>query len=211
MLGLSLSLYTPVSNSKSREHQKEERWPLMTYIQSLIEGNGLDQKVELLRDDFDNYTLSDEKQDPIDRVNLIRSMLSPKCKWFKKTLDGQDEEITVQLQNTLSDDEEEPEDLANASLPDIFSIIETDGTFYLLTSYRSTTLQDLLVYNPGVISSSLKRSFVVYQLVRVVASLHDRGILHGNLKPSNILIDENLWIQLAGIEFEPYAPDFGIF
>ncbi|KAI8373340.1 hypothetical protein BD560DRAFT_394684 [Blakeslea trispora] len=204
----SLPLYTPASDIKNREQQKKECWPLMSYIQSLTEGNGLDQMIELLQDDFDVYTLSENNKDPNARVNQIRSMLWPKSKWFKKTADGQDEEITVQLQDDVS--EIEMEDLANASLPDLFSIIETDHTFYLLTSYRSTTLQDLLVYNPGVISSSLKRSFVVYQLVRVVASLHDRGLMHGNLKPSNILIDENLWIQLAGIEFEPYSLDFDL-
>ncbi|KAI9478319.1 MAG: hypothetical protein EXX96DRAFT_595686 [Benjaminiella poitrasii] len=116
--------------------------------------------------------------------------------------------ITVQEEEaTLILPKSEP---SSANLPDVFALIETNDTYYFLASYRGTSLQDLVTYNPGVLSSNLKISFIVYQLLRVIASLHSRGILHGNLKASNILVDENLWIQLAGIEFEPNPIDFEI-
>jgi hypothetical protein len=31
-----------------------------------------------------------------------------------------------------------------------------------------------------------------------------------SLKASSILVDENLWIQLAGMEYQPNCMDFGI-
>lgn len=101
-------------------------------------------------------------------------------------------------------------DTSNSNLPDVFSLIETNHAYYFLASYRGATLQDLITYNPGVLSSNLKKSFITYQLLRVIAGLHSRGVLHGSLKASNILVDENLWIQLAGIEFEPNPKDFGM-
>ncbi|KAI8069130.1 uncharacterized protein B0P05DRAFT_495339 [Gilbertella persicaria] len=208
----SLPLYESVSTSKNQTQQTEEdRWPLINYIQSLLEGKGADQKIESLRDQFGDYCLAVQDRDPLAKVKKIQSMLWPNCKWFKKTESSQDEHIVVQLQETdTQESKEDVIDLANSNLPDVFAIIESDDAFYFLTSYRGTTLQDLLTYNPGVLSSNLKKYFVVYQLLRITASLHDRGILHGSLKASSVLVDENLWIQLAGIEFEPHSPDFNL-
>ncbi|KAF9438628.1 WD repeat-containing protein 81 [Entomortierella beljakovae] len=85
-------------------------------------------------------------------------------------------------------------------------IIESDEAYYCLSPHRSggstglTTLEDLLRFNPGNLDTSLKKGFLVYQLLRAVSGLHKDGIIHGDLKPSNIYIDENLWITLTGIK-----------
>ncbi|KAG0006087.1 WD repeat-containing protein 81 [Entomortierella chlamydospora] len=85
-------------------------------------------------------------------------------------------------------------------------IIESDEAHYCFSRHRSggstglTTLQDLLRFNPGNLDTSLKKGFLVYQLLKAVNGLHRNGIIHGNIKPSNIYIDENLWITLTGIK-----------
>ncbi|KAF9174116.1 WD repeat-containing protein 81 [Mortierella sp. AD010] len=85
-------------------------------------------------------------------------------------------------------------------------IIESDEAHYCFSRHRSggsiglTTLQDLLRFNPGNLDTSLKKGFLVYQLLKAVSGLHRNGIIHGNIKPSNIYIDENLWITLTGIK-----------
>lgn len=33
----------------------QDRWPLIEYIQSLLEGKGADQKIEALKDKFNKY------------------------------------------------------------------------------------------------------------------------------------------------------------
>ncbi|KAF1803870.1 hypothetical protein FB192DRAFT_1279468 [Mucor lusitanicus] len=142
-------------------------------------------------------------------------MLWPNCKRFIKVAsksstrqdDSEDDDYIV-LQPESQVLEQAP-DTANSNLPNVFALIETDTAYYFLVSYRGATLQDLITYNPGVLSSNLKKSFIIYQLLRVIASLHSRGIMHGGIKASNILVDENLWVQLAGIEFEPNPIDFG--
>ncbi|CAO3703226.1 unnamed protein product [Rhizopus stolonifer] len=134
-------------------------------------------------------------------------MLWSKCNWFKKV---QENTTHIFLEKREFLDREKQGDTCNSSLSDVFCLIETETAYYFLSSYRGTTLQDLLTYNPGVLNSNLKKGFVTYQLLRVIASLHSRGIMHGNLKASNILIDENLWIQITGIEYEPNPFDFDI-
>ena len=128
---------------------------------------------------------------------------------FKRIALKDNDYILLEQREITTEDTINDADTSNSNLPDVFSIIETDEAYYFLVSYRGATLQDLITYNPGVLSSNLKKSFIVYQALRVIASLHSRGILHGSLMASNILVDENLWIQLAGIEFLPNPHDFG--
>ncbi|EIE86428.1 hypothetical protein RO3G_11139 [Rhizopus delemar RA 99-880] len=135
-------------------------------------------------------------------------MLWPKCNWFKKVQENTTH-IFLEKKHFVNNDQE-INDTCNSNLSDVFALIETDTAYYILSSYRGTTLQDLLTYNPGVLNSNLVRGFVTYQLLRVIASLHSRGIMHGNLKASNILVDENLWVQVTGIECEPNVLDFGV-
>lgn len=166
----------------------------------------------MLHDVFSDYK---QDQEQGDFVRKIQTMLWPNCKRFIKVAsksstrqdDSEDDDYIV-LQPESQVLEQAP-DTANSNLPNVFALIETDTAYYFLASYRGATLQDLITYNPGVLSSNLKKSFIIYQLLRVIASLHSRGIMHGGIKASNILVDENLWVQLAGIEFEPNPIDFG--
>ncbi|KAG0200908.1 hypothetical protein BGX33_010720 [Mortierella sp. NVP41] len=92
-------------------------------------------------------------------------------------------------------------------------IIESDEAHYCLSPHRAggatglTTLQDMLRFNPGNLNTSLKKGFLVYQLLKAVKGLHENGLVHGNINPSNIYINENLWISLTGIKCSvPYRP-----
>lgn len=192
-------------NKQDQNQDTEDRWPLINYIQSLLEGKGANQKIEMLDDMFAQYSPTG---DQTEFVKTIQTTLWPNCKRFKKIASPSDNDdyIILEQENIVCAQES---DTSNSNLPDVFALIETENAYYFLASYRGATLQDLITYNPGVISSNLKKSFIIYQLLRVIASLHSRGIMHGGIKASNILVDENLWIQLAGIEFEPNPNDFG--
>lgn len=54
----SLPMYEVVNStneSENRSNTAQDKWPLIEYIQSLLEGKGADQKIEALRDVFDEY------------------------------------------------------------------------------------------------------------------------------------------------------------
>ncbi|KAF9949169.1 hypothetical protein BGZ72_008997 [Mortierella alpina] len=125
--------------------------------------------------------------------------------------DGRSNPRLVRMENRESSVRQAPANIAPATV-----IIESDNAHYCISPHRTggatglTTLQDLLRFNPGNLNTSLKKGFLVYQLLKAVKGLHDNGIVHGSLKPSNIYIDENLWISLTGIKCSvPYMEGTG--
>lgn len=56
------------------------------------------------------------------------------------------------------------------------------------------------MYSTKFLSASHgKPLFVVYQIVQALQRLHLAGLTHGRLKPTNIMVDETLWVTLTGI------------
>ncbi|CAO3620184.1 unnamed protein product [Cunninghamella echinulata] len=137
-------------------------------------------------------------------IKQIKSMLWPKSILYRVAPDN-DQTNQLILEKITKEQDTQMDisltDSSNSNLSDVFAIVESDTAYHFLAIYHGTTLQDLITYNPGVLNSNMKKGFVIYQLLRTMASLHSRGIIHGNLKPSNIFVDENLWIQLAGLHF----------
>lgn len=107
-------------------------------------------------------------------ISKIKSLLWPNCKWFKKVESKDNDDYIVLERKKDTENEIVEADTSNSNLPEVFSLVETNHAYYFLTSYRGATLQDLITYNPGVLSSNLKKSFITYQLLRVIASLHSR-------------------------------------
>lgn len=63
----------------------------------------------------------------------------------------------------------------------VFEIIETDLTVIL----RKEILQDI------------HRKYLIYQLVRVVAQLHERHIIHRDIKPANVFVNSDCTIKVG--------------
>ncbi|PKY21292.1 hypothetical protein RhiirB3_409317 [Rhizophagus irregularis] len=86
------------------------------------------------------------------------------------------------------------------NLIDVFAVLESDRAFYFMAPYRGTTLQDLLKFSSGILNSNVKKLFILYQILKTIQKLHQKGVIHGGLRPSNIFVDENLWVTIAGFE-----------
>lgn len=65
------------------------------------------------------------------------------------------------------------------NLIDVFAVLESDRAFYFMAPYRGTTLQDLLKFSSGVLNSNVKKLFILYQILKTIQKLHQKGVIHG--------------------------------
>lgn len=86
----------------------------------------------------------------------------------------------------------------HANLYPVSSVIETSSHFVLIYgNFLENTLNDCVTYSPAIMDKSYNKIlFVVYQLLQLVKTLHERGLLLGNISLDDIFITDNLWLQI---------------
>jgi len=186
--------------------------PLRTYIREQLDEANWAPTLKEIEAEYDSYSpifVSDDTQsgDPTksDEIELarqkafvdkLRNTLYPQSGYFR--ISTSDNVLSLELLSRP--DSSADKTISYPNLIDVFATLESDRAYYFMAPFRGTTLQDLLKYSSGVLNSNVKKSFIAYQLLRGVKSLHQQGVVHGGLKLSNILVDENLWIKLTGFE-----------
>lgn len=78
-------------------------------------------------------------------------------------------------------------------------LIETNSHFVLIYGGRflESTLNDCVNFSPAILKQSYNKPlFIIYQLLQLIKTLHDRGLLLGNVTLDDIFLTENLWIQV---------------
>ncbi|KAF9969340.1 WD repeat-containing protein 81, partial [Actinomortierella ambigua] len=150
-------------------------------------------------------------------IELLLDILYPTTPRYKIHVDASGEtrlELVRKLEDSSCSSSSASSGQAPANIAKATSIIESDRAYYCISPHRLggsqglTTMDNLLRFHPGALDTSLKKGFLAYQLIKAVKGLHSKGIVHGNLRASNVYVDENLWITLTGIQCSvPYEKD----
>lgn len=86
----------------------------------------------------------------------------------------------------------------HTNLYPITSAIETSSHFVLIFgNFLENTLYDCVTYSPAIMERFYNKPlFIIYQLLQLMKTLHDRGLLLGNIGLDDIYITDSLWIQV---------------
>ena len=88
--------------------------------------------------------------------------------------------------------------LVHANLPVLYETGTADGYYFAALEYvHGRSLQDVLAERERV---SERRAIVIgLQTARALAALHEKGIAHRNLKPKNMLVDDEGRVRVIGL------------
>ncbi|RYG64096.1 hypothetical protein EON64_14675, partial [archaeon] len=73
---------------------------------------------------------------------------------------------------------------------------------YLLRQYFHFNLYDRLFSRPFL--NTLERLWILFQLFKCLEICHELGIVHGDIKPENVLCTTSNWVVLT--DFSPFKP-----
>ena len=79
---------------------------------------------------------------------------------------------------------------------------------YLILEYIPTSVERLIESNYDYLSNKKIVPFIIYQILMGVFYLHSAGIIHRNLNPSNILLDENTIVKITGFNYAIYKDTY---
>lgn len=78
------------------------------------------------------------------------------------------------------------------------SVIETSSHYVVVYGeFIENSLFECVTYSPAIMDTSYNRPlFMIYQLLQLMRTLHERGLLLGNIGLDDIFLRDNLWLQV---------------
>lgn len=73
---------------------------------------------------------------------------------------------------------------------------------YLIRQYFSSNLYDRLSTRPFL--NDIEKLWILYQLFKCLEICHEHGIVHGDIKPENVMVTTSNWVILT--DFMPFKP-----
>lgn len=87
---------------------------------------------------------------------------------------------------------------AHVNLYPVTAVVETNTHFVVIyNTFIENTLFDCVSYSPAILDKSYNKPlFVIYQLMQLTRTLHDRGLILGNISLNDIFVSDNLWLNV---------------
>jgi serine/threonine-protein kinase len=86
----------------------------------------------------------------------------------------------------------------HSNLPVLYESGTADGYHYAALEFVTGQSAQEMVYQRGRLSER-RATHIGWQVARALAALHDKGIIHRNVKPKNILVDGSGKVCLVGL------------
>lgn len=80
----------------------------------------------------------------------------------------------------------------------MIGMLRNSEYMFLIFPKAPYTLEGILHFSPGALKNDCLVRFVAYQILSALAHIHNKGIAHGNLNPSNVLLTDTYWCCLGG-------------
>ncbi len=81
-------------------------------------------------------------------------------------------------------------------------LVITDRAAFLFRQFIKYNLYDRMSTRPFL--TQCEKKWIAYQLLAAVNEVHSLGIVHGDIKPENVLVNSFLWVSLT--DFASYKP-----
>ncbi len=82
--------------------------------------------------------------------------------------------------------------------------VPASRSIYLLRQYAHASLSDRLISRPFL--TSIEKTWIAYQLLNAVQSLHDAGVYHGHLTTENVLLTSWNWVLISDLGCQHHKP-----
>lgn len=82
-------------------------------------------------------------------------------------------------------------------LPAVCAVETLNSIFLLHNPYIEHNLNDCVTFSPAILDKCFtKPLFIVYQLLNLLRSLHDRSLTLGDINLSDIYLNEDMWVYI---------------
>ncbi|PSR97851.1 hypothetical protein CEY00_Acc24500 [Actinidia chinensis var. chinensis] len=90
--------------------------------------------------------------------------------------------------------------IRHPNIAPILGMLKTSDYINLVLPKTPYTLENILHYSPNALKSELHIKFLIYQLLSALVHMHGLGVAHGNICPSNVMLNDLCWSWLRIID-----------